>query len=125
MDQGNSEHHAGGGAAKLAAVERSLARMSRHSAVAGTAMWIGWQLLTESFVPAVLLALSPLVLVPLLLSAVFGDEDHSPRVRALCWTQLPCALPLVVGLSLAPGVLALLACVPWAGWTALAAVEAL
>jgi len=89
-------------------------------------VWIGWQLITDSFVPAVLLALSPLVLVPLLLAVVFGEEvDRTARVRALCWAQLPCAAPLVVGLSLSPGVLAFMACLPWAAWTALAAWEAL
>lgn len=100
-------------------------RISRHSAVAGTAVWILWQLFAEPLVPAVLFVLSPLVLMPLLLAAVWVERDPSPRVRTLTWTQLPCALPLVLGMSLDPGVLALLACLPWAGWTALAAFEAL
>lgn len=99
-------------------------RISRHSAVAGTAVWILWQLLADSFVPAVLFVLSPLVLMPLLLATVFGEGERSRLIQALTWTQLPCALPLVIGVSLEPGVLAMLACLPWAGWTALAAVEA-
>ncbi|HLT38724.1 MAG TPA: YndJ family transporter [Enhygromyxa sp.] len=93
--------------------------------MAGTAVWILWQLFGDPLVPAVLLSLSPLVLVPLLLGAVLVEREPSSVVRLLIWAQLPCALPLVLGLSLRPGVLALLACLPWAGWTALAAFEAL
>jgi hypothetical protein len=98
-------------------------RINRHSATIGTAIWILWQLLDDPFAPAVLFGLSPLVLVPLLLGAMAGEP--SSRVRLLSWAQLPCALPLVLGLSVKPGVLALLACLPWAGWAALAAYEAL
>lgn len=100
-------------------------RITRHSAVAGTAIWIAWQLFGDTFVPATLFVLSPLVLVPLLLSATLGQDDRSSLGRVLIWAQLPCALPLVLGISLRPGLLALLACLPWAGWTALAAVIAL
>jgi hypothetical protein len=100
-------------------------RISRHSAVAGTIIWIAWQLLFTSFAPVVLFVLSPLVLVPLLLAAVLDAHEHSPLLRALSWAQLPCALLLPVGLSAQPGAFALLACLPWAGWTALAAVEGL
>lgn len=93
--------------------------------MAGTAVWITWLLFTDSFVPVVLFVLSPLVLVPLLLSAVFTEREPSRIVRALSWAQLACALPLVLGVSMRPGVLAMLLCLPWAGWTALAAFEAL
>lgn len=75
--------------------------------------------------PALLLGLSPLVLIPLLLSAVFDEDERSPLVRALTWAQLPCAMAMALGLLLRPGWLAALACVPWAGWTVLAAVLAL
>jgi hypothetical protein len=100
-------------------------RISRHSAVAGTAIWILWQLFGDAFVPVVLFVLSPLVLVPLLLAAVVGDDERSPVIRALTWAQLPCALPLVLGVGMPSGVGALLLCLPWAGWTALAAFEGL
>lgn len=100
-------------------------RISRHSAVAGTAIWIGWQLLTDAFAPVVLLVLSPLVLVPLLLAALAEERESSQLMRALSWAQLPCALPLPLALSFEPGAFALLSCLPWAGWTALAAVEGL
>lgn len=100
-------------------------RINRHSAVAGTAVWILWQLLADSFVPAVLFALSPLVLMPLLLASVLGEHERSVVIRALTWAQLPCALLLVVGVSLDRGGAAMLACLPWAGWTALAAFEGL
>ena len=93
--------------------------------MAGTAVWIAWVLLTDAFVPVVLFVLSPLVLIPLLLSAVFDPRDRSPLVRALSWAQLPCALPLLLGVGLEPSVIALLVCLPWAGWTALAALEGL
>ncbi len=99
-------------------------RITRHSAIAGTLIWIGWQTLTEVFEPALLFALSPLVLVPLLLTVIFHEDDNSPLVRALCIAQLPCALLLPVSLSVEPGAFALLASLPWAGWTALAALEA-
>lgn len=100
-------------------------RISRHSAVAGTIIWIVWQLLSSSFAPVVLFVLSPLVLVPLLLAAVLEAHEDSPLLRAMSWAQLPCALLLPLGLSLEPGAFALLCCLPWAGWTALAAVEGL
>ncbi|KIG13689.1 membrane protein [Enhygromyxa salina] len=100
-------------------------RISRHSAVAGTIIWIVWQLLSSNFAPLVLFVLSPLVLVPLLLAAVVDAHEESPLWRALCWAQLPCALLLPLGLSLDPGAFALLACLPWAGWTVVAAVEGL
>jgi hypothetical protein len=100
-------------------------RITRHSAIAGTAVWIGWLLLTDAFIPVVLFVLSPLILVPLLLSAVLGEHERSPIIRALTWSQLACALPLVLGMSMKPGVPAMLVCLPWAGWTALAAFEAL
>ena len=98
-------------------------RISRHSAVAGTAIWIGWQLLTDVYAPVSLFVLSPLVLVPLLFAAL-GEPD-GPLMRALTWAQLPCALPLPLAMSVKPGAVALLACLPWLGWTALAAFEGL
>ncbi|PRQ02786.1 hypothetical protein ENSA5_21390 [Enhygromyxa salina] len=88
-------------------------------------IWIGWQLLAEPFAPIVLLVLSPLVLIPLLLAALAEERERSALMRALSWAQLPCALPLPLALSVEPGALALLSCLPWAGWTALAAVEGL
>lgn len=100
-------------------------RINRHSATIGTAVWILWQGIIDPFAPTVLFGLSPLVLVPLLFGAVFTEPQPSKRVKLLCWAQLPCALPLVFGVSIEPGALALLACLPWAGWTALAAFEAL
>ncbi|PRQ09580.1 YndJ family transporter [Enhygromyxa salina] len=100
-------------------------RINRHSAVAGTIIWIVWQLLSSNFAPLVLFVLSPLVLVPLLLAAVVDAHEDGPVMRALSWAQLPCALLLPLGLSLEPGAFALLACLPWAGWTALAAFEGL
>ncbi|MFO7568109.1 MAG: YndJ family transporter [Enhygromyxa sp.] len=100
-------------------------RINRHSATVGTAVWILWQLLDDPFAPALLFGLSPLVLVPLLLGSVFSEAKPSKLVRALSWAQLPCALPLVLGMSSRPGILALIACLPWAGWTALAAYEGL
>jgi hypothetical protein len=99
-------------------------RISRHSAVAGTAIWILWQLLAAPHVLAVLFVLSPLVLVPLLLSALVDKEPASKLTRAMIWAQLACALPLPLATSMGPSVLAALACLPWLGWTALAAVEA-
>ena len=84
-----------------------------------------WQLLAEAFVPAVLFVLSPLVLVPLLMVAIYDEREDSPLMRALAWSQLPCALLLPVGVSLEPGAVALGSVLPWFGWTALAAVEAL
>lgn len=97
--------------------------ISRQSAIAGTAIWIAWQVLADVFEPAALFVLSPLVLVPLLLGAVLGDED-GPLLRALCWAQLPCALGLPLAFGLKPSAFALLAVLPWAGWTAMAAIEA-
>lgn len=98
-------------------------RITRQSAIAGTIVWIGWQTLTDVFEPAALFVLSPLVLVPLLLSAILGEQDDAPMIRALCVAQLPCALLLAVSMSMRPGAFALLASLPWAGWTALAAFE--
>jgi hypothetical protein len=100
-------------------------RISRHSAMAGTAVWILWLLFGNVFIPVVLFVLSPLVLVPLLLAAVLREHERSTVVRALTWAQLPCALPLVLGASMDQGVGAMLLCLPWAGWTALAAFEGL
>lgn len=100
-------------------------RISRHSAVVGTTVWILWQLLADSYAPAVLLVLSPLVLIPLLLAAVFDEHEGSRVIRVLTWTQLPCAVLLVIGVSVKPGAVAMLACLPWAGWTAVAAFAAL
>jgi hypothetical protein len=99
-------------------------RISRHSAIAGTLIWIVWQTLSDVFEPAALLVLSPLVLVPLLLTAILDEDDDTPITRALCVAQLPCALLLPVALSMKPGAFALLASLPWTGWTALAAFEA-
>jgi hypothetical protein len=98
-------------------------RITRHSAIAGTIIWIGWQMSTDVFEPAALLVLSPLVLVPLLLTAILDEHDDTPMTRALCVAQLPCALLLPVALSIRPGAFALLASLPWTGWTALAALE--
>lgn len=98
--------------------------ISRHSAVIGTAIWVGWQLLADTFAPAVLFVLSPLVLIPLLLGPLVEDGDEARLIRTMVYAQLPCALTLPIGLTLAPGGLAMLACLPWAGWTVLAAVEA-
>jgi hypothetical protein len=99
-------------------------RITRHSAIVGTIIWIGWQMLTDVFEPAALFVLSPLVLVPLLLTVIFDDEeDNRPLIRALCFAQLPCAMLLPVSLSMKPGAFALLASLPWTGWTALAALE--
>jgi hypothetical protein len=98
-------------------------RITRQSAIAGTIVWIGWQTFTDVFEPAALFVLSPLVLVPLLLSAILDDHDDTPLIRALCVAQLPCALLLAVAMSMRPGAFALLASLPWAGWTALAALE--
>jgi hypothetical protein len=98
-------------------------RISRHSAIAGTIIWIGWQVLADAYEPAALFVLSPLVLVPLLLTAILDEDDDSPLTRALCLAQLPCALLLPVAMSLRPGAFALLASLPWTGWTALAALE--
>ena len=99
----------------------------------GTAVWIGWQLVTDARGPAVLLLLSPLVLVPLLFSGLGArrgaghdtqDSSESSELwRALIWAQLPCALLLPLGLSLDPGAFALLCCIPWAGWTLMSAFE--
>jgi hypothetical protein len=99
-------------------------RITRHSAIAGTIIWIVWQMLTDVFEPALLFAVSPLVLVPLLLTVIFDEDDDSPLVRALCIAQLPCAMLLPLSLSVKPGAFAVLAGLPWAGWTALAAFEA-
>jgi hypothetical protein len=99
-------------------------RISRHSAIAGTIIWIAWQTLTDVFEPAALLVLSPLVLVPLLLTAILDEHDDTPITRALCVAQLPCAMLLPLALSMKPGAFALLASLPWTGWTALAAFEA-
>jgi hypothetical protein len=60
----------------------------------------------------------------LLLGAVIGDTDDRLQ-RALVWAQLPCALGLPLALSLEPGAFALVASLPWAGWTAMAAFEGL
>lgn len=102
-------------------------RINRHSAVAGTAIWILWQFLAGPSTPAVLMALSPLVLVPLLLGPLLdaapGSLDDSKLLRGLSFAQLPCALPLTFATSLSPGGLAMLAALPWAAWTAVAAVE--
>lgn len=98
-------------------------RITRQSAIAGTIIWIGWQTLTDVFEPASLFVLSPLVLVPLFLSAILDEHDAAPTIRALCIAQLPCALLLTVAMSMRPGAFALLASLPWAGWTALAAFE--
>jgi hypothetical protein len=61
----------------------------------------------------------------LLIASVLGEGERSLVIRALTWAQLPCALLLVIGVSVKPGVVATLACLPWAGWTALAAFEGL
>jgi hypothetical protein len=98
-------------------------RITRQSAIAGTIIWIGWQSLTDVFEPAALVVLSPLVLVPLLLSVILDEHDESPLTRAMCMAQLPCALLLAVAMSMRPGAFALLASLPWAGWTALSALE--
>lgn len=100
-------------------------RITRQSAIAGTIIWIGWQTFTDVFEPAALFVLSPLVLVPLLLSVVLDQRDDTPVTRALCVAQLPCAMLLAVAMSMQPGAFALLASLPWAGWTALAAFEGL
>lgn len=102
-------------------------RIHRYSAMVGTVAWIAWQLLTNAAGPALLLLLSPLVLVPLLLANLAEDPsaEPAPMWRALIWTQLPCALLLPLGMSMRPSAFALLACVPWAGWTALLAGEGL
>jgi hypothetical protein len=99
-------------------------RISRHSAVVGTVLWIVWQWFAEPFAVAALFALSPLVLVPLLLRPLV-EHEVSPLLRALVWAQLPCALLLPVAVQLHTGVIAMLAVLPWLGWTALLAVEAL
>lgn len=98
-------------------------RITRQSAIAGTIIWIGWQTLTDVFEPAALFVLSPLVLIPLMLSAILDENDAAPMTRALCIAQLPCAMLLSVAMSMRPGAFALLASLPWAGWTALAAFE--
>lgn len=99
-------------------------RISRHSAVVGTVLWIVWQWFAEPFPVAALFVLSPLVLVPLLLRPLL-EREVSPLLRALTWAQLPCALLLPVAVLLGPGVIAALAVLPWVAWTALLAVEAL
>jgi hypothetical protein len=98
-------------------------RTTRQSAIAGTIIWIGWQTLTDVFEPAALFVLSPLVLVPLLLSTIIDEHEDAPLFKALCVAQLPCALLLALAMSMRPGAFALLASLPWAGWTALAALE--
>ena len=100
-------------------------RISRHSAALGTAAWIAWQFLADPSVTLVLLGLSPLVLIPLVLSAALDEAEGSRRLVGLSWAQLPCALALVFGLWLAPGWPAAVACVPWAAWTAVSAFEGL
>lgn len=101
-------------------------RITRHSAIAGTIIWIVWQMLTDVFEPAALFVLSPLVLVPLLLPVIFDpDDDDEPVIKALFIAQLPCAILLPMAMSARPGAFALLASLPWLGWTALAAFEAL
>jgi hypothetical protein len=99
----------------------STRRISRHSALIGTIAWVVWQLAADVFEPVALFVLSPLVLVPLLLTAIFDEHDDTPLIRALSWSQLPCALALPLAASLAPGGLGLLAALPWVGWTVLAA----
>jgi hypothetical protein len=99
-------------------------RISRHSAVVGTVLWIVWQTLAEPFPVAALFALSPLVLFPLLLRPLI-ERDASPLLRALTWAQLPCALLLPLALPMQPGAIATVAVLPWLGWTVLLAGEAL
>ncbi len=101
------------------------ARISRHSAVAGTLIWIAWQVLADPFPAAALFALSPLVLVPLLLRPLLVEDNLSPLLRALAWGQLPCALLLPFAMRFEPGAAGLLGVLPWAIWTALLAVESL
>ncbi len=99
-------------------------RISRHSAVAGTVLWIIWQWFAEPFPAAALFALSPLVLFPLLLRPLL-EHEVSPLMRALAWAQLPCALSLPIAVQMDPGVVAMLAVLPWLGFTSLLAIEAL
>jgi hypothetical protein len=99
-------------------------RISRHSAVVGTLLWIVWQWLAEPFPVAALFALSPLVLFPLLLRPLMGPPE-SALLRGLTWTQLPCALLLPLSFQLQAGAVATIAVLPWVGWTGLLAVEAL
>lgn len=100
-------------------------RISRHSAIAGTAIWIVWQLVTGAFAPAVLFALSPLVLVPLLMSTIHVEGPGTALTRGLAWSQLLCALPLPLAMSLPAGPLAMISCLPWFCWTAALALEGL
>lgn len=100
-------------------------RITRHSAAAGTVVWIAWQWFGEPFAAAALFALSPLVMFPLLLRALLEHEAASPLLRALAFAQLPCAALLPIALTFDPGAVALVLALPWAGWTGLLALEAL
>lgn len=101
-------------------------RISRHSAIVGTVLWIAWQWLAKPFPVAALFVLSPLVLFPLLLRPLIErDADTSVLLRGLTWAQLPCALLLPIAVQLEPGAIATVAVLPWVGWTGLLAVEAL
>jgi hypothetical protein len=103
--------------------DMDVTRITRHSAIVGTVLWIAWQWWAEPFPPAALFALSPLVLFPLLLRPLI-EHEPSPLLRGLVWAQLPCALLLPVAVQMQPGAVATIAVLPWLGWTLLLAVEA-
>ncbi len=99
-------------------------RISRQSALFGMIAWLVWQWLAAPFPAAALFVLSPLVLFPLLLRPLV-EREASPISRGLVWAQLPCAILLPVAIPLPPGLLATGLVMPWLGWTAVLAVEAL
>jgi hypothetical protein len=98
------------------------------STTGGTITWVVWASLWHSPLVELLLALSPLVLVPLLLRATVDDVEQEGSLpwRVAVLAQLPCAALVVVSFVQPPGEPATAAlCLPWAGVTGLMALHGL
>ena len=88
-------------------------RIPLRAALLGSAVWLGWATLFPSSPEHTLVALSPLVLHPLVMRLASLDGTQGLPWRIAVWGQLPAATALVVAFTLgqSPGAGAL--SLPW------------
>ena len=93
----------------------------------GAVLWITWAVLVRPEWTAVLLLLSPFVLVPLGLRLAASDETgpDAPSIRSLSRLTVPLALTAAASFMPDAGWLAALLSVPWLVFTALIALAGL
>jgi YndJ-like protein len=107
--------------------ERFFVHRLRLVAGAGAVVWLSTLVFLDDVIVA-LLALAPLVLVPLALSAAVQPDRNGryPRsLGAISMLLLPAAVSLVIALSLRPGAVTGWLSIPWAATTVLIALMGL